>query len=71
MSLRRHTPEQPTVHVDDHIDRLSRTRPLAHGEDDDRPSREDLEPQVSQFFTTAPVPLPRFLLSRRERKRLK
>jgi len=71
MSLRRRTAEQPTAQASDHIDRLSRIRPHAHDEDDDRPSGEDLEPQGSQFFTSAPVPLPRFLLSRRERKRLK
>jgi len=68
MSLRRRPPEPPPVHVGDHLDRLSRIRPHGHDEDDDRPSGEDLKPQGSQFFTSAPVPLPRFLLSRRERK---
>ena len=70
MSLRRPKPDPPAPLVGDHTDRLSRIRPHAHDEDDDRPSGDDLKPHGSQFFTSAPVPLPRFLLSRRERKRV-
>jgi hypothetical protein len=69
MSLRRRPPTTPAPQPDDHLDRLSRIRPRAYSEDEERPSAEDLKPQMSQFFTSAPVPLPRFLQSRRERKR--
>jgi hypothetical protein len=62
---RRREPAAPTVYVGDHTDRLSRIPAHAHDEDE-RPTREDLQPQVSQLFRI-PVPLPRFLRSRRGR----
>ena len=58
-------PERPG-YVGDHADRLSRIRPHAHDDDDDRPSREDKAPMTSQLFNS-PVPLPRFLKRRNER----
>lgn len=64
MSLRRHKPDPPPVPAG----RLTGIRPHAHDEDDDRQSGKDLAPQLSRAFSS-PVPLPRFLQTRRERKR--
>jgi hypothetical protein len=61
MSVRQPKPEPPAV-----SDRLSGIRSHRHDEDDDRPSREDLKPQGSQFFKI-PVELPRFMKMKRER----
>ena len=68
MGLRDRKSEAPATEAGDHLDRLSRIRPHSHSEDDDRPSREDIAPQLSRAFSS-PVPLPRFLQTRRERKR--
>ena len=65
MNLRRRKPK-PTVYVGDHTDRLSRIPGHRHDPDDERPSREDLAPQGSQFFKF-PVELPRFMKMKRER----
>ena len=51
----------PTVHVGDHLDRLSRIRPAAL-EYDERQNREDLD-YGSTFFTR----VPELFLKRRER----
>jgi hypothetical protein len=58
-------PEHPG-YVGDHADKLRGIRPHRHDEDDDRPSGEDRKPLTSQLFSS-PVPLPRFLKSRKER----
>jgi hypothetical protein len=64
--LRRRRESSPSaVEVSEHKDRLSGIRPHVHDEDE-RPTREDLAPQGSQLFKL-PVPLPRFLHSRRKR----
>jgi hypothetical protein len=63
--MKRRKREPPTVYVGDHTDRLSRIPSHRHDPDDDRPSREDLEPQGLQFFRLPE--LPRFLRSRRDR----
>jgi len=68
MSLRHRKPDAPAPETGDHLDRLGQIRPHSHNDDDDRPSREDIAPQLSQAFSS-PVPLPRFLQTRRERKR--
>jgi hypothetical protein len=54
----------PTVYVGDHTDKLSRISAHRH-DPDERPTREDREPQESQLFNI-PVPLPRFLRPRRK-----
>lgn len=65
--MRRQKPEpKHQGYVGDHADRLSKIRPHAHDDDDDRPSREDKAPLTSQLFNS-PVPLPRFLRRRNER----
>jgi hypothetical protein len=66
MKLRRSRSESPTGHVGDHADKLSRTRPVAHDEDE-RPRREDMA-YGETLFNRAPVPLPRFLTGRRKKK---
>jgi hypothetical protein len=67
MVMKRRKPKPPTPgYVGDHADRLRSIRPHAHDDDDDRPSREDKAPLTSQLFNS-PVPLPRFLKSRKER----
>ena len=63
MKRRKHEP--PTVYVGDHTDRLTRIPSRIHDEDE-RPSREDLRPQVSQLFKL-PTDLPRFLRPKRFR----
>ena len=57
--------EPRTVYVGDHTDRLSRIPSRVHDEDE-RPSREDLKPQGSQFFRL-PTDLPRLLRPKRFR----
>ena len=51
----------------DHSDRLSRVPPVPH-DPDERPTREDLQPSGSQLFKI-PVPVPKFLIPRRERRK--
>ena len=46
--------------------RLSGVRPVAHDEDDERPTREDMH-YGTNIFNRATVPLPRFLVPRRKR----
>ena len=58
----------PTVYVGDHIDKLSRIRPIAHDDDNERQSREDLH-YCESLFERSPVPLPRAVRGRRRRKR--
>ena len=65
MSLRRRKPDPPPPIP---TGRLSGIRPHVHDEDDDRQSGKDLAPTLSRAFS-APVPLPRFLQTRRERER--
>jgi len=57
-----------TVYVGDHIDKLSRIRPIAHDDDNERQSREDLH-YCESLFERSPVPLPRAVRGRRRRKR--
>jgi hypothetical protein len=57
---------QPTGYVGDHADKLHRIRPLPHDEDE-RPSREDKD-YGRTIFTRPPVPLPRFLRGRKNRR---
>ncbi len=62
---RRRTAEAPTAGlVGDHADKLSRIPPLVV-DDDERPSREDLD-YGQTIFTRSPVPLPRFLSGRKK-----
>jgi hypothetical protein len=63
MKRRKHQ-EPPTVHVGDHTDRLTRIGKRIEYEDE-RPSREDLQPQGSQLFKLPE--LPRFLRPKRDR----
>jgi hypothetical protein len=65
MQLRRSRTGSPIGYVGDHADKLGRTRPLAHDEDE-RPRRED-RAYGETIFNRAPVPLPRFLRSRRKK----
>ena len=57
--------ERPTGLVGDHADKLSRVPPIPH-DPDERPSREDLQPARTVF--DIPVPVPKFLRPRRERR---
>ena len=57
-----------TDYVGDHIDKLSRIRPIAHDDDNERQSREDLH-YCESLFERSPVPLPRAVRGRRRRKR--
>jgi len=52
-------------YVGDHVDKLSRVPHIPH-DPDERPTREDLKPARTVF--DIPVPLPRFLQSRKERR---
>jgi hypothetical protein len=60
MKLRRPRAEKPppTVYVGDHVDKLSRMRPIRY-DDEQAPTREDLR-YGETLFNRAPVPLPRF-----------
>ena len=51
----------------DHADRLSQV-PRFPQDPDERPTREDLQPQGSQLFKI-PVPLPKFLVPRKARRK--
>jgi hypothetical protein len=62
---RRRSPPPPTVYVGDHIDKLSRIRPIAHDEDD-RPTREDL--QRGRGLFDFPFAVPRWLRARSGRR---
>jgi len=53
-------PVPPPALVGDHADKLSRIRPIAHDDDDERPSREDRD-YGQTIFTRGVVPVPRFL----------
>jgi hypothetical protein len=64
--FRRRRPDAPTVYVGDHTDKLSRIPSHPH-DPDERPSREDRRPLTPEPFRI-PVPLPRFLHPRRERR---
>ena len=55
-----------TVYVGSHEDKLSRIAPL-HADVDERPRREDLQGHGSPF--DIPVPVPRILQPRRDRKK--
>lgn len=59
--------DRGSVSRGDQADRLSRVPPVPH-DPDERPTREDLQPQGSQLFKT-PVPVPKFLIPRRERRK--
>ena len=61
--MRRHHKPEPPVPVGKQTDRLSGMRSVRH-DPDERPSREDLQPQGSQMFKPD---LPRFLKRKRER----
>jgi hypothetical protein len=65
MYLRRSRTERPIGYVGDHADKLRRTRPLAHDEEE-RPRRED-RTYGETIFNRAAVPLPRFLTGRRKK----
>jgi hypothetical protein len=47
--------------------RLTGVRSVAHHDDEERPSREDLS-YGTTMFNRATVPLPRFLVPRRKRR---
>jgi hypothetical protein len=66
MKLRRSgdEPDPPRL-VGDHADKLSRVPALAH-DDDERPSREDLD-YGGTLFNRSPIPLPRFLTGKKRR----
>jgi hypothetical protein len=66
MSLRRRKPTPPPPPAP--TGRLAGIRPHIHDEDDDRQSGDDRAPALSRAFSP-PVPLPRFLQTRRERER--
>jgi hypothetical protein len=55
----------PPGYVGDHADKLSRVPRIPH-DPDERPTREDMQPARTVF--DIPVPLPRFLRSRKERR---
>ena len=59
--------EPPAPADDDAASKLSRMPSIAH-DDDERPSREDLN-YGSTIFTRPTVPLPRFLRSRKKKRR--
>ena len=52
----------------DRADRLSGVPSVPH-DPDDRPTREDLQPPPGSQFFKSPVPLPKFLVPRRERRK--
>jgi hypothetical protein len=58
-SRKREAARPPTGYVGDHTDKLSRLRAMAHDEDE-RPSREDLQ-YGETIFNRTPVPLPPLL----------
>ena len=58
MKLRKHQQPNYTVYVGDHADKLSRIRPIAHDDDAERQSREDMH-YGETLFSRPPVPLPR------------
>ena len=58
MKLRKQQPPKPTVYVGDHTDKLSRIRPIAHDDDNERQSRED-QHYGETLFNRSPVPMPR------------
>jgi hypothetical protein len=62
--MKRRKNEPPTEQVGDHTDRLGRIPSRTHDEDE-RPSREDLQPQGSQLFKLPE--LPKFLRAKRDR----
>ena len=64
---RRRDAERSTGFVGDHADKLSRIPPIAR-DPDDRRTREDLQPPPGTTLFRIPVPLPRFLVPRRERR---
>lgn len=49
-------------------ERLSRVPPVPH-DPDERPTREDLRPPPGSQLFKIPVPVPRFLVSRKERRK--
>jgi hypothetical protein len=49
-------------------DRLSGVPSVPH-DPDERPTREDLEPPPGSQFFKSPVPLPKFLVPRKERRK--
>jgi hypothetical protein len=55
--MKRKKHEEPTVYVGDHIDKLSRIRPIAHDDDDERQSREDMH-YGETLFNRGLIPLP-------------
>jgi hypothetical protein len=52
----------------DTADRLSGVPSVAH-DPDERPTREDLQPPAGSQLFKIPVPVPRFLVSRKERRK--
>jgi hypothetical protein len=64
---RRRESEPPAPAADDAASKLSRMPSIAH-DDDERPSREDLN-YGSTIFTRPTVPLPRFLRSPKKKRR--
>ena len=59
-------PPRPTVYVGDYTHKLSRIRPVAHDDDNERQCREDLE-YGKRLFGQSPVALPRFLTGGKKR----
>jgi hypothetical protein len=70
MRLPRKRPDnQPTGYVGDHADKLSRVRPVAHG-DDERQSAQDRDTYHSPIESIfEPVPFPNWLRPRRQRRK--
>jgi hypothetical protein len=58
-----HKPDAPSPTAD----RLSGVRALAHDDDDERPSGQDLR-YGQTIFNRGTVPLPRFLVPKRKRQ---